>query len=66
MQCSESVKPVKTVWNEVKLTMKVKLDFVNVIKLPQNVNKYFGMQTAVEFSPTWTILCRHFQAVASI
>ena len=44
MQCSESAKPVKPVWHDVKCTVKAKLDFMNVTKLFQNISKQFGMQ----------------------
>ena len=37
MQFSESAKAVKAVWNDMACTLKVKLDFVNVTKLFQNV-----------------------------
>ena len=57
---------MKAAWHDVNCTVKPKLDFVNVTKLFQNVNKHFGMQKAAELSSTWTILDRHFQAVASI
>ena len=66
MQCSEYAKPVKAVWHDKTCTVKPKLHFVNVTNLFQKVNKHFGMQEAVEFSPPRTILGRHFQAVASI
>ena len=46
--------------------LKVKLDFVNVTRLFQNVNKHVGVQKAVEFSPTWMALGHHYQAAASI
>ena len=46
-------------------TVKVKADFVKVTRRFQKVNIHFGMQKAIEFSPTWMILCPHFQAVAS-
>ena len=65
MQCSESAKAVKAVFHDVTCTVKVKLDFVIIPKLFQNVNKYFGMQKAVAFRPTWTIVSHHFQATAS-
>ena len=56
MQCSGSAKPVKAVWYDVTRTVKVKIDFVNVINdLFQNRSSHLGMQMAVEFSPTWLI-----------
>ena len=66
MQCCESAKLAKGALHDVKCTVKVKLDFVNLTKLFQNANEHFGMQKAAEPSPTWTILDRHFQAAASI
>ena len=40
----------KAAWHDVTCTVKVKLDFVNVTKWFQNVNKQLGMQRAVEFT----------------
>ena len=65
-QFSDFAKLVKAVWHKVTCTAKANLDFVNVTKFFQNVNKHFGMQKAVEFCLPRTILGRHFQAAASI
>ena len=56
---------VKAVWHDKTCTVNAKLHFVNVTKLFENVNKHFGMQKVVEFTPQRTILGRHFQAAAS-
>ena len=53
MQFSYFVKPVKAVWHNGTYTVKAKLDFVNVTKLFQNVNKHVGMQKSVKCSATW-------------
>ena len=63
---SESPNPVKVVGHDVTCNVKAEPDFVNVSKLFQNKNKHFGMQYAVEVSPTRTIQGRHCQATASI
>ena len=49
-----------------RVLLKAKLDFVNVTKLFQSVNKHFGKQKAIEFSSTGMITGRHFQPTACI
>ena len=44
MERSELAKPAKVVWHDLTCTANAKLDFVNVTKLFQNVNKHFGVQ----------------------
>ena len=46
--------------------VKAKLDMMSVTKLFQSVNKHFGMQNTIEFSPKWAIVGSHFQVAASI
>ena len=64
MQCFESEKPVNSK-APCNVYSEAKLHFVKVTKLFQKVNKGFGMQRATKFNPTWTIMCRRFEAVAS-
>ena len=52
MQCSESAKPMKAVWHDVTCTVKTTLDFVNVAKLFQHVNKHFSMQKSGRVQPS--------------
>ena len=55
MQCSASAKPLTASWHIAVGAVKLKLVFVNVTKLFQNVNKSFWHAKAVEFNPLQAI-----------
>ena len=60
LEYSECAKPVKAVWHSVTSRVKAKLDFVNVTKLSENVNKQKKNSLACKELSNLALHGRHF------